>query len=860
MKLTEFLDLHGTKMGFLETAFLTDVYFADFGEAGLDLITPEVEISRNDGSERKWRIDFVVRTANAEYAIECDGFNYHAAGMVSRERFNELESKRNETIRQGFRLVSLSKDQIVDAPHEAIYELRRSFNLDPELYSLFLRWNQGKMAPHDAQKSALNALSLTRAEGNSRGLVVMATGLGKTYTAIFDAEAFQAKRILFLVHVEHILKQAKNSFEKVMPERSQEMGFFTGNTKEHSGKNIIFATVQTMSRDANLHQFEPDHFDYVVIDEAHHTAAATYTKLSNYFQPKFFLGLTATPDRLDEQDILQFFGDNLVYEMDQEEAIKQGYLAKLHYLGFFDNVDYSKIHWNGFRYDSNDLNKLLMIKARDEAVIEKYNELAKGKKTIAFCVSIDHAEWSAEQFRLAGIDAIAIHSKIEDRDSGGAYQSASEIINAFERDEHQVVFVVDMLNEGIDIPDVECLLLLRPTQSNTIMTQQIGRGLRIAPGKEEVLVLDFIGNYRTAPLVLKGLGLGQTDLDFDKVKNVYYFDNHGRKVEFESKVIEIFKTITAKSRKEVNTQLISDDWNEYGTYISEMSKTGNNLYWSVGKKNNDLQMHRWAINLAISPDNQFGTNKELDKYLKNTWAQTFPQRKTMEGIRALFFSKLIGFIRNSDPFSVSAAYRAFDQAITLGHGDARTIASNQVEKFFFFTDIGSKVNRHAGGGETRKVDKYFSLFPIFFIYEVLYELSQRGYERPYLTKFEIEIFLSFAGKHEDLPEILERILNYRLYPEQPELEKFLKKSVSEMDTRIFGILVNIDFFKWNQDRIEIPSELMDPFIERVHAFRKLIENGKLIKFNSSDSHAYRNMLWSKEDLIAYCQQSSERLP
>lgn len=856
MKLVDFLELHGPKMKFLETTFLKDVFYEDFGERGLDLITPEVDIERNDGSGRKWRIDFVVQTKLAKYAIECDGFNYHAAGMVSRERFNDLESKRNETIRQGFVLISLSKDQIVDTPSEAIYQLRRTFNQDPELYGLFLRWNDGQILPHDVQRQALDALNSTRQHAKNSGLVVMATGLGKTYTAIFDTANLKSKRILFLVHVEQILKQAKNSFEKVMPGRLSEMGFYTGSQKDHLEKEIIFSTIQTMSREKNIRAFTQDYFDYVIIDEAHHTAAASYKIVTDYFQPKFLLGLTATPDRLDQKDILKFFGQNLVFEMGQEEAIRQGYLSKLRYLGFYDNVDYSRIHWNGFRYDVNDLNKLLMIKARDEAVIAKFLELAKDKKTIAFCVSIDHAEWSAEQFRLAGIDAIAIHSKIQGNSANGVYQSASDIIDAFERDEHQVVFVVDMLNEGIDIPDVECLLMLRPTQSSTIMTQQIGRGLRIAPGKQEVLVLDFIGNYKTAPTILKGLGIGTKDLEKSHDKDVYFYDNDGRTVEFDGKVIEIFKTFTSRASKEVDCSLITNEWRDYADYVSEMSKTGNNLYWSIGKKNNDLNMHRWAINLGIGEGRQFKTNSQLDEFLKNSWQENFPKAKTMEGIRALFFSKLIGFIESTFPFTASKAFLKFNAEYSSNFESAKKIASQQFEKFYFFTDIGSKVNRHSVDGEQRKVDQFFSLYPVYFTYEVLSRLMEYGFEKPYLTKFEIETFLVFAGKHSDLDEIAERIVAYRLYGNLAELEKLLSIKIQKQDTRFYRALSLIEYFSWSEEKIEVHSDLIEELQAKVAAFQTLNESGILIQYEPDDSNRYKEMLWSDIDLITYCQESS----
>ena len=851
MTIDSFMQQHGAKMGYLETTFLRSVFYEDYGDNGLDMIEPEVVISRNDDTDKTWRIDFAVTTSNAKYAIECDGFNYHAAGMVSKERFNDLESKRNETIRQGYTIVSLSKDQIIDNPSEAIYELRRFFNADPDLYSLFLGWNGSNITPHDVQRQALNALAATRHSGNKRGLVVMATGLGKTYLGIFDAKAMDATKILFIVHVDHILKQAKNSFEKVLPHRSAEMGFFTGKEKSYKDKNIIFATIQTISKDDNLHQFSRNHFDYIIVDESHHTAANSYKKIAAYFDPKFFLGLTATPDRMDEQSILDYYDNNLVFEMGQSEAIKQGYLANLNYMGLLDNVDYSNIFYNGFRYDVNDLNKLLMIEKRDDAIMSQFMKYAADKKTIAFCVSIEHANWSAQKFRENGIDAIAIHSKIENNHSEGAYQSASEIIDAFDQGKHQVVFVVDMLNEGIDIPDVECLLMLRPTESNAILTQQLGRGLRLSKGKSEVLVLDFIGNYRTAPKILQALGVGMNDFQYDGEKDVYYFDNNGRKVLFQTEVVDIFRFMSSRNSRAVRDELITEEWNDYANYLQENTSEGKNLYWSIGKKNNDLNMHLWALDFASRHSAEYSSNNELDISMKAAWKQKRGNAATMEGIRALFFSKLIGLVVDTHPLKLSSAYDQINHLMQNNQKDqAFAIVSGQLEKFYFWNDISALVNRHAEHGERREVDKLFKLYPLFFIYQVLLRLTEKGYDETRISKFELENFVFVARTHDDVEDCVSRIVAYREYNERYELEKLLRQK-SNMDSRLYRTLAYSNYFVFNQEFISIKHELVAELTKRVATFNSLLAEGSLIMFDKNHPDIYRNMLYATDDLITY---------
>lgn len=851
MKLTDFYTKHGSKMGYLENSFLQNVYFADYGESGLDLITPEVNIDRNDGSDRKWRIDFVVTTNNKKYAIECDGFNYHSAGMVSRERFNELEEKKNEMVRQGYVTIELSRDQIIGEPYEAIFQLRRTFNSDPDLYHLFLHWNKDKITPHDVQVQALNALDSTRVAGHNRGLVVLATGLGKTYLSIFDSMAISSKSVLFIVHVDHILKQAKNSFEKLLPDRINDMGFFTGSQKDTTGKSIIFSTIQTITKDKNLSKFNPNSFDYVILDESHHSAAPSYKKVVEYFKPKFFLGLTATPDRMDEKSILQFYEDNLVFEMDQAEAIKQGYLAKLNYKGFKDNVDYSNIYYNGFSYDIDDLNKTLMIEERDKAVFAKFKELAGDKKTIGFCVSIEHAEWVTKYFKENGVDAVSIHSKINNQNTASEYQSASEIIEAFERGKHQVAFVVDMLNEGIDIPDVECLLMLRPTESNTILTQQIGRGLRISPNKEELLVLDFIGNYQTAPKILESLGIHNLDdLKKDGSKGIYFYENEGRKVEFQNEVVDIFRFMISRSSREVRESLIDDSWKSYGDYLSKNTETGVNLFWSVGKKNNDLNIHLWALQFFLSNRKKYKTNDEMSKALHDVSSEKYPEH-SIEGIRALFFSKLIGLIKSTSPLELSDAYYNIQQLFSKNKTEtARAAISNQLEKYYFWNNNFSLVDRHSNSGERRQVNEIFHIYPLFFVYAVIIRLNELGYVKNTLSTFEINTFIALSRDHLELNDVVDRIVKYREYPERYELEKFLKQK-SKMDARFYKILKYSKYFSYAPSGIILKEELLSELQVRVESFNKLISGEELIKFDNENQSKYYDMLFSTKDLISY---------
>jgi len=849
MKLETFLDKYGSTMGYLETIFLKNIYYKDYGEKGLDLITPEVNISRNDGSNRQWRIDFVIETKNNKYAIETDGYNYHAPGRVSKERFDELTIKTNEITKQGFYQIHLTRDQIEKEPNEAIYQIRRNINSDEELTGLFLNWSKDqKPKPHQIQIKALEALDNTRKK-YKRGVVALATGLGKTYLSIFDTHQLKSKRILYIVHQDHILKQARNSFEKMMPERYDEMGFYTGKEKFNTIKktkniNIIFSTIQTLTK--NLEKFIINEFNYIIMDESHHTAAPSYTKVMNYFNPDFFLGLTATPERMDKKNILEFYQDNMVYQMDQDEAIKQGYLANLIYKGMIDNIDYTNISYNGFKYDVKDLNKNLIIDKRDTAIINKFKNLASNKKTIGFCASIEHANHCQKIFEKEGYKSISIHSKTS---NNKLFKDEKTLIEKFTSSNYQIAFVVDMLNEGIDIPDVECILMLRPTESKTILKQQLGRGLRISPAtnKRNLLVLDFIGNYKSSPEILDSFGLKITDLKFDKEKQVYYYDNNGQIVEFDEDVVDIFKHLKSTSTREVDESLITNEWKEYGIFLKENTAKGKNLFWNVGKKNNQLDVHLYILNEINININKFDTAKKLDEFVKKKTKSKYPRQKRMEGSRALLLSKFLGFLEENKIKLSKNGIKLIDYYKQQNINKVNELITNQIEKFIYWSDFFSLTDRHSG---KRIVNEVFNLYPIFFLYQVIVKLNEFGYLKNEITKFEIQNFVIFCGNHSDLTDVIEKIIKYRNSNEIYELEKHLKKN-NRMDSRIYNVLKNIKFFDFNSKKISIKNEFFKEIQNKVSNFEKLLSKNKITFFDKKNNDHYKKLLFDKRDLIKY---------
>lgn len=358
-----------------------------------------------------------------------------------------------------------------------------------------------KIQPNRMQQDALKGIQAVREHGENRGLLISATGTGKTYMSAFDVKRVQPKRLLFIVHRDLILKSAMKSYVNIGFSPTQ-MGFLTGQEK-NIDKPYLFATIQTLAKDDILHSFQPDAFDYIVLDEVHHGGARTYQKVLSYFTPKFLLGMTATPERADGFDIYALFHHQIVYEIRLHQALEENMLVPFHYHGITD------ITVQGKQIDElSDFNQL----TADERVrhILHYADLygSDGERIqgLVFCSRIEEAETLATMFCQYGKPALAL--------SGTS--SSAERANAIARLEAEpkdrtdyltYIFTCDIFNEGVDIPAVNQLILLRPTQSAIVFVQQLGRGLRKYPHKRYVEVLDFIGNYKgnfLLPIALYG--------------------------------------------------------------------------------------------------------------------------------------------------------------------------------------------------------------------------------------------------------------------------------------------------------------------------------------------------------------------
>lgn len=345
--------------------------------------------------------------------------------------------------------------------------------------------------PRGAQIEALYALNRSRLEGADRGLVIAATGVGKTAIAAFDSLNFG--KVLFVAHREEILTQAGRTFGIIR--KTRDIGRFNAHEKI-SDRQVILASVFTLAPNIEGPQpaFVPDAFDYVVIDEAHHSASAQFRKVASYFRPKFMLGLTATPERMDGRSIFEIFGYCVPYEIQLAEAINKGYLVSFRYFGIYDDTDYSGLRTAGGRYQAEDLNRRYLGNLKRQDLIFAHYRRRGSRCAIGFCCSREHAEDMAGAFCQRGVPAAAVYSGAQ----GERALDREEAVRKLESGELRVLFTVDMFNEGVDIACIDMVLFLRPTDSPVIFLQQLGRGLRKAQDKQYLTVLDFIGNYEKA--------------------------------------------------------------------------------------------------------------------------------------------------------------------------------------------------------------------------------------------------------------------------------------------------------------------------------------------------------------------------
>ena len=461
-------------------------------------------------------------TVNREWNVQLSSLEN---GALVKQMQEELEKAWDDA--------TVVDDDWIDS-YEAIYKEARSSRIGQRNRIIDLY----KINPNKMQAEALKSLKELREEGKDKALLISATGTGKTFLSAFDVKIARPKRFLFIVHRNLIARTAKESYEKII-DKDIKTGIFSGSRKEID-QDYLFSTIQTLCKDENLHMFAPDHFDYIVVDEVHRAGAKTYQKVLDYFKPKFLLGMTATPERTDDGDIFKMFDYNIAYEIRLNQALSENMLVPFHYHGI------SELLVDGKVIDELSDFRLLVSEERVKHIL-KYADFYgcdEGRvKGLVFCSKIDEAKALAEKFCEYGKKAIALTS-------ASSEEERSKAIERLESDELPVndqldyIFTVDIFNEGIDIPCINQIILLRPTESAIIFVQQLGRGLRKSQGKRYLEVIDFIGNYGNNYLLPIAL-FGNRSYNKEKVRremhnnhipgaSTVYFDDVSQKRIFEA--------------------------------------------------------------------------------------------------------------------------------------------------------------------------------------------------------------------------------------------------------------------------------------------------------------------------------------
>lgn len=485
-------------------------------------------------------------TTNKEWNLKVSGL--HSSEIVNNV-LNEFESdfKEGETV---------TKEYISN--YEITYNKAKISNTQEIELS-----NQETIEPNTMQTEALKNLKKIRAQQKSKALIISATGTGKTYLAAFDVKAFKAKKLLFVVHRLNIAKKALETFSKIFQDKT--LGLYSGNERELNA-DFIFSTIQTISREDHLTKFNKNHFDYIIIDESHRSGADSYLRLIDYFEPDFLLGMTATPERTDGNDIFSLFDHNIAYEIRLNKAMEEGMLCQFHYFGITD----LKVN-NETLENTKDFN-LLASDERVSKIIEKaqlygtHNGITRG---LVFCSRNAEAKLLSEKFNQKGLKSIALSGENSESERVHAIHCLeSDDLN----EKIDYIFTVDIFNEGIDIPKINQILMIRPTESAIIFVQQLGRGLRKSEGKDFLTIVDFIGNHNNNYLIPVAL-YGDTSFNKDTLRKLI---SEGSKIIPGSSTVnfdEISKEKIFKSIDSANMRLLSDLKKDYNLMKYRLGRT-----------------------------------------------------------------------------------------------------------------------------------------------------------------------------------------------------------------------------------------------------------------------------------------------
>ena len=468
-----------------------ELFVEVFGHDKAQLLVPECGVTDIDGRTRY--IDFALETPACKIAFEIDGLAWHHPNAISISLYEDDLLRQNSLVHSGWKVFRWTDRQLAGEPERVKEELSLFLESIADLmdFDRYLPKRRGGMVGlRQHQQEALDALTQLRSEGKTIALLPHATGTGKTHIAVADAKRL-GDRTLYIAHTRDLVVQTATRFHQLWPEATT--GIFMGDRRERSTHNVM-GTVQSVS--GHLDSFGAEDFQYLIVDEAHHATAPTYRRVLAYFSPRFIVGLTATPERADGESILAIFQDS-AHRLSLQEAVEMGELVPIRCIRVVTNVDLTRVRFNRIQYNRRDIEETVMIPARDQLIVDTYVNHVRRRRAVAFCVNVRHAEDLAELFRKNGVAAQCVSVRMSE-------EHRERAIRRFVRGRVRVLCACDILNEGWDCPEVEVLLMARPTLSKVVYLQQVGRGTRKAPGKKELLVIDFVDNATryNAPLSL----------------------------------------------------------------------------------------------------------------------------------------------------------------------------------------------------------------------------------------------------------------------------------------------------------------------------------------------------------------------
>lgn len=465
----------------------------DFKNIEVRIFTEEHFHTKGYMFQKKDKRTFIVGSSNMTQTALKSNKEWNLK-ITSLEQGQLIQESEDEFYAMWSRAAVLTREWIRDV-YEPVYREKKKARAKEKIE----RIRTYTLTPNSMQVQAVRSLARLREEHQKKALLISATGTGKTYLSAFDVRNFRPGKMLFLVHREQILKQAAESFRDVLGSNIN-AGILSGNSQDYDA-DYLFSTVQTMSKTETMHRYRPDYFDYIIIDETHKAGAQSYQRIMEYFKPEFMLGMTASPERTDGYDIFQLFDHNIAYEIRLQQAMEEDLLCPFHYFGV------TELSVDGKIIDDNTEFCCLASEERAEHVLKKaefYGHSGDRVKGLVFCSRNSEAVELSDIFNKKGYRTCAL--------SGADSQEEREAaIERLEQDGREggldYIFTVDIFNEGVDIPEVNQVIMLRPTQSAIVFVQQLGRGLRKAPGKEYLVVIDFIGNYQKnflIPIALSG--------------------------------------------------------------------------------------------------------------------------------------------------------------------------------------------------------------------------------------------------------------------------------------------------------------------------------------------------------------------